>query len=120
MNKFLKTFFIQTLLFFPIVVFGQGFGQASVPLNVVPTSGSGNTVLNILNYALGFIGTIVIAYLIYGIFRYFTAGTNDDQLKEAKSTMMGAVISIVAIGVSAALINFFVNAISGNLNSGGL
>jgi hypothetical protein len=69
---------------------------------------------------LGFVGAIVIAYLIYGIFRYFTADNNEDQLAESKSTMFGALISIIAVGVSAALINFVINAISGNLNSGGL
>lgn len=107
-------------MFFPLFVFGQGFGQAPVPLNIVPPVNSGANVLNIVNYVLGFIGAIVIAYLIYGIFRYLTASGNEDQLKESKSTMMGALISIFAIGLSAALISFITNAISGNLNSGSL
>lgn len=115
-----KVFFVQAILFIPAVVFGQGFGQVPVPLNVLPSSNSGSTILNVLNYVLGFIGAIIIAYLIYGIFRYFTASNNEDQLAESKSTMFGALISIIAIGVSVALINFVVNAISGNLSSGGL
>lgn len=120
MRNFLKIFFIQTALFFPAIVFGQGFGQAPLPLNVVSSSGSGGDILNILNYVLGFIGAIIIAYLLYGFFRYFTAGTNEDQLAESKSTITGSIISILAIGVTAALINFVVSAITGNLNTGGL
>jgi len=120
MSNFIKTIFIQPILFFPTIVLGQGLKQAPVPLNIVPPSGSGATILNILNFVFGFIGAIVVAYLIYGIFRYLTAGGNEDQLAESKSTMMGALISIFAIGISAALINFVINAISGNLNNGGL
>jgi hypothetical protein len=120
MKNFLKTFFVQIFLFFPLFVFGQGFGQAPVPLNIASPVNSGANILNIVNYVLGFIGAIVIAYLIYGVFRYLTASGNEDQLKESKSTMTGALISIFAIGLSAALINFVANAISGNLNSGSL
>lgn len=120
MIRFIKTLFIQTLFLSPVIVFGQGFGQTPVALNVTPPSTSGGTILNIFNYVLGFIGTVIVAYLLYGVFRYLTAEGNEDQLKESKSTMLGALISLFAIGLSVALINFIIGALSGNLGNGGL
>lgn len=99
----------------------QGFGQAPVPapINIAPPADFGTSILNIINYILGFIGVVALAFFIYGVFRYITAGSNEDQLAESKGTMSMSLIGILIMGAVTALINFVVGLVTGSIGSGG-
>lgn len=75
--------------------------------------------MNIINYILGIVGIVALAYFIYGGFRYITSGGNEDTIAEAKRILTGAIVGIIIIGVAAAVVNFVINAITGNLGGGG-
>ncbi|MDO8511671.1 MAG: hypothetical protein Q7S57_00185 [bacterium] len=96
----------------------QGFGQAPAPINIAPPADFGTSILNVINYILGFIGVVALAFFFYGVFRYITAGSNEDQLAESKGTMTGSLLGILIMGVSATLINFVVGFFTGSIGVG--
>lgn len=114
----MKKIIIFSLYFIPVWVSAQGFGQVAAPINIAPPADFSTTILNVINYILGFIGVVALAFFIYGVFRYITAGSNEDQLAESKGTMTSAMIGILIMGVSAALINFVVGVLTGSIGGG--
>lgn len=95
----------------------QGLQPAPVPLNTAPQD-LPTVIIGIINYILGMVGIIALAFFIYGGFRYITAGGNEDTLAEAKRTLSSALIGIIIIGVAAAVVNFVINAFTGNIGGG--
>ncbi|MDO8511670.1 MAG: hypothetical protein Q7S57_00180 [bacterium] len=77
-------------------------------------------IMNIINYVLGIVGVVALAYLIYGGFRYITSGGNETVVEEAKSIIINAIIGIVVIGVAAALVNFVIGAVGGGTPAGAI
>jgi hypothetical protein len=61
---------------------------------------------NIINILLWFISLIVTIYLIYEWYMIVTAGTNQDQYKEALKKLKNAAIAIAGIAVSWFVVNF--------------
>ncbi|MCF7917999.1 PKD domain-containing protein [Candidatus Gracilibacteria bacterium] len=62
-------------------------------------------ILNVLNFALSFLGIIAVAMIIYAGFLYVTASGDDGQSEKAKNIVMYAAIGILVILVSYALVN---------------
>jgi len=79
-----------------------------------------SVILNIINYVLAIVGVVALAYLIYGGFRYITSGGNESVIEEAKGIIINAIIGIVVIGVSAAIVNFVVRGVGGNVPAGAI
>jgi hypothetical protein len=79
-----------------------------------------SVILNVINYALGLVGVVALAYLIYGGFRYITSGGNETNIEDAKSIIINAIIGIVVIGVAATLVNFVVRAVGGSVPAGAI
>jgi hypothetical protein len=74
-------------------------------------------VKTIVNYALGFLGLVCVVFIIYAGFLYVTAGTNEDNVGQAKNIITYTVIGIIIILASAAIVNFALDATG--LQSGG-
>lgn len=60
---------------------------------------------NVVNFALGFLGIIAVIVVIYGGFMYVTAAGNEDQAGKGKKAVTYAVIGILIILSSFALVN---------------
>lgn len=116
--KKIIAYIINLSLFFPSLALAQGFGQVPAPINIAPPADFGTSILNIVNYVLGFIGVVALAFFIYGVFRYITAGSNEDQLAESKGTMFSALLGILIMGAVATLINFVVGIMTGSIGGG--
>ena len=118
--KKIIVYIINLSYFFPAFALAQGFGQAPVPapINIAPPADFATSILNVVNYVLGFIGVVALAFFIYGVFRYITAGSNEDQLAESKGTMTSALLGILIMGAAAALINFVVGIMTGSVGGG--
>jgi hypothetical protein len=116
--KKIITNIVSLSLFLPMHVFAQGFGQAPAPISIAPPADFGTTLFNVVNYVLGFIGVVALAFFVYGVFRYFTAGSNEDQLAEAKGTMLRSLIGIIIMAAAAASVNFIVGLITGGIGGG--
>ena len=62
-------------------------------------------VLKIINFFLGFLGLLAVIMVIYGGFLYISSAGNQEKVDSAKKILLYAVIGIVIIIISFALIN---------------
>lgn len=80
--------------------FGVGDANTTAGVNVAGDSGTDqgdsiiNVVKNIINYALGFLGLIVLVMLLRGGFNMVTAGADDEKYKEGFKVLKNAAIGI--------------------------
>ena len=62
-------------------------------------------ILNVLNFALTFLGLIAVAFIVYAGFLYVTSGGDDGNMEKAKKIILYAVIGILVILAAFALVN---------------
>lgn len=78
---------------------GAGIGGAgATPLPVI--------IGNIINVALGFLGIVLLFYLLYGGFTWMTAGGDSKKVDTAKQMITNAIIGLIIIVASFAISNF--------------
>ena len=73
----------------------------------------GGLVTQILNIALAIVGSVAVAFLVYGGFRYITAYGNEEQTEGAKRIIRQAIIGLVIVILSFVIINAIANALIG-------
>lgn len=56
-----------------------------------------NTVAQVINIALGFLGVIAVIIIIYAGFKWMTAGGNEEQVTDARKMIVQAIIGLVII-----------------------
>ncbi len=81
-----------------------------------------STVINIVQWALGFLGLIAVIMIMYGGFIWMTAGGNPEKIDKAKKILQRAVIGLVIILLSWAITLFITTRIqdaTGALGGGG-
>lgn len=77
------------------------------------TGGQGSfreIVLVIVNFILGFLGLVAVLFVIYGGFLYVTSAGNNEKVDQGKKIITYAVVGIVIILISFALINTILGA----------
>lgn len=77
-----------------------------------------NTIGNIINVFLSFLGVIALVIVIYAGFLWMTAGGNEDHVDKAKTYMKNAVIGLIIISLAYALTAFFVTLANTTPNTG--
>ena len=75
------------------------------------SSGLGNqdlrqTVASIINVALSLLGIVALVIILYGGFKWMTAGGNEDSVGEARKIIIAGVIGLAVILSSYAIANF--------------
>lgn len=70
-----------------------------------------NLVTRVKNIALALVGVIIFAMFVYGGVLYITSGGNDEKIQKGKQTLTYAVIGLVIVVLSYALISFVVNSL---------
>ena len=65
-------------------------------------------VMSIINALLGFLGVIAIVIILWGGFRWMTAGGNEEKIGEAKKIITAGIIGLVIIFISYALASFVI------------
>lgn len=98
---------LLSVLFFsfsPISVSTQKtLDDAAATLNVVaaptgvPTVGIQTQVGTIIRVVLSIVGTVFFVLMIYGGFRWMGARGNEEQIAQAKNTIIAAVIGVVIV-----------------------
>lgn len=63
-------------------------------------------VINIINYALFFIGVIALVFVIYGGIMYITSGGDSDKTTKARNTIMYAVLGIIVVVISYVIVRW--------------
>lgn len=66
-------------------------------------------VANIINIFSWIIGAVSVIMIIYGGFRYITSGGNDTGVKDAKNTVLYAIIGLVIVALAQIIVNFVLN-----------
>ncbi|MBT6068996.1 PKD domain-containing protein [Candidatus Peregrinibacteria bacterium] len=61
-------------------------------------------VLNVVNFALGFLGLVGVVAIIYGGFIYLTAGGDESKTEKGKNSILFAVVGIIIILASFAIV----------------
>ncbi|OGY37263.1 MAG: hypothetical protein A3E36_01090 [Candidatus Andersenbacteria bacterium RIFCSPHIGHO2_12_FULL_45_11b] len=72
-----------------------------------------NRIHDIVNAFLVLVGIIAAIYLVMGGVRYIMSEGEEQQAAKAKMTMLYALIGIILIGLSAAIVNFVIYIVSG-------
>lgn len=76
-------------------------------------------VQTILNYFLGFLGFVATIMVIYGGVLYVTSAGNPENVEKAKKILLYAVVGIVIILLSFAMVNTILGAGASSSSSGG-
>lgn len=116
-RSILNRFFVFAFLFFPIVVSAADLGLG----NAGGIGLQGNLtgiIANVIKVALGLVGVLALAYIVYGGFLYISAAGDAKQIDKAKTVIIYAVIGIIVIGISYALVQFVIGAIGGGSGGG--
>lgn len=71
----------------------------------------GQNITLIINYFLGILGLIAVAFLIYAGVLMVTAGGNDEQIQKSRKIITYAVIGIVIILLSWTIVTFVTSAL---------
>ncbi len=107
-----------------IPVAGASFLSDSDNLKAVSdaTGGEGDLkvlVLKILNFFLTFLGILAVIMVVYGGVTYVTSAGNDEAIGNAKKIIMYAVVGLIVILLSFAIIRTVLNAGTGGAATGG-
>jgi len=90
----------------PNMVFAQyGLEPTVQPTNLPITNDFGSLLTYIINWFLSLVGLIAVLMLIFGGFRYLVSGGNDESTTKAKNTIMYAIIGIVVVILSYAIVS---------------
>lgn len=118
----MATFYIKragtlTLLFLLAVAlpasaqFQQDVTQNAGKLGLNASSDLITIIENIVNVLLGIVGFIALLMVVWGGIRYIISRGNDDEVEKAKYTIFYALVGLLVIGISAALVNFVLEAL---------
>jgi hypothetical protein len=69
----------------------------------------------IISAALGVVGSLALLMFIYGGFKWLTSGGSQDKVKEGTEVMKWALVGLVIVFASAALVRFVLGSFSTNL-----
>jgi hypothetical protein len=73
----------------------------------------------IINIALGFLGIVLLVILLYAGYEWMTSGGDPAKVDSAKTRIRNAVIGLVIIMMSFAIVNFVLNALIDATGGGG-
>ncbi|HYG84483.1 MAG TPA: TrbC/VirB2 family protein [Verrucomicrobiae bacterium] len=65
-----------------------------------------NFIKEIVKTAIGIVGAVAVAFVVYGGFKYVTSTGKPDKLEEAKSTLKYAGIGLVIVLAAYTLVDF--------------
>ncbi len=107
---FLLAITLVTNFAFAQVVIPRTNGQATTFLgtsNFSPTS----LLMQVLAIALSLAGLVAILFVIYGGYRYLTAGGNEDSAEAGKKIITNAIIGLAVIIMSWVILQIIQNAL---------
>ena len=85
-----------------------------MPYNLIGPEGVFTQVTNTVLYIVGIVSVIM---LIYGGLRYVISGGDSKKVTDAKNTILYAIIGLIISILAFAIVNFVINAITGESNT---
>ncbi len=84
--------------------FSKGIEAARTP--EMSTKPIGTTITEVVNIFLYFVGAVSVIVMIWGGFQYITSSGDSQKATTAKNTIMYAVIGIIVVVMSYAIVNW--------------
>ena len=85
-----------------------------MPADLIGPNGVFTQITNTVLYVVGIISVIM---LIYGGLRYVISGGDSKKVTDAKNTILYAIIGLIISILAFAIVNFVINAVTGDSNS---
>lgn len=116
-RKNLLSFALFALLAIPAAWASTAHGIVSLGLETAAGTGLGTrdlkeTIVQVLNVILGFLGIIAVIIILLGGFKWMTAMGGDDKIAEAKKLISAGIVGLVVILAAYAIAFYVVNTIS--------
>lgn len=92
--------------------FGNPEGGSATSISAVAQGTLGQNVTTLINYFLGFLGIVAVAFIIYGGVLLVTSGGEEEAMTKAKKILTYAVIGFVVIALSYTIVTFVTSALS--------
>lgn len=125
-KRVLSTLAVSAIALAPMIAFAQAgtnpFGSSGAALTnlngtqlaAIGTSGTGQNQLpviigRVINIVLGFLGVVLLFYVLLAGFKWMTAGGSEKGATEAKEMIKNAVIGMVIIVAGFAISNFVIS-----------
>lgn len=91
--------------------------QASLGIEYGGSTGLGSrdlkdTITQVLNVLLGFLGIIAVIVILLGGFKWMTAAGNEEKVGEAKKLLGAGIVGLVIILAAYAIATYVINTIS--------
>ena len=102
----------------PYVVFAQGLTPVA-PFQGTFQGGLVTAIYTIINIFLFFAALVAVLMIIWAGLKYILSRGDEDEAEEAKNQILYAVIGLIVIGLSAAIVRFTVRAVQGVAGGGG-
>ncbi len=96
---------------------GDDFGTGYLNSGALPSDDIRVVIINFVRVALGVLGVIFFAIVVYGGFLWMTARGNEQQLDKARKIIINAVAGLVVIFMSFALVTFIFNILNNTRNA---
>ena len=112
---------ILSLVVMPTVVFGQaatdpitsGFDYSkNIGGGAFGSADLRDTIVSLVNVLLGFLGIIAVIIILWGGFKWMTAGGNEEKVGEARSLIISGIIGLAIIIASFAISRFVISSFS--------
>jgi len=109
MKKIVTGLLTISLLFLPAIAaaqidtydtIGTTFGMGTADLE--------STVINIVQWLLGFLGLIAVIFILYGGFVWMTAAGNEEKVSKAKKVIGAAAVGLIIVLVAWAIVIFVI------------
>ncbi|MBI2436399.1 MAG: hypothetical protein HYV41_01480 [Candidatus Magasanikbacteria bacterium] len=69
-------------------------------------------VANLINVALSLLGIILLVLILWSGLLWMTSGGDDEKVKKARATLVGAIIGLIIILMSGSIVTFLIDALS--------
>jgi|GEM_PF-762591 len=100
-KKELSLLVLFLILLAPVVALAATTGEPAITKITLT-----DTIKKIVTAVLGIIGLIAVLYLIYGGVLYLTSGGNEEQVGKAKNVILYAIIGVIIIVLSYAIVSW--------------
>ncbi|USN53321.1 MAG: hypothetical protein H6760_04110 [Candidatus Nomurabacteria bacterium] len=110
-QRFFRTLILSLAgLALPSLVFAQDFPDIGSQIGLGGADPQ-TVIVNIIQTLLGFASLVALVFVILGGFQWMLSAGNDEKIARAKKTISAAIIGIIIVLISWAIVQFVINTV---------
>lgn len=82
--------------------------QVDPPTGIIKQDLNNATLQNVFNIVLALAGAVAVAFIVFGGIKYTLSQGDQNDIKQAKDTILYAIVGIVIVMISFMLVNFVI------------